>query len=271
MIGKRVYKKFTKLIVFMLLTLNIFSNDGKYMKKTATKKISPIFEDSGGNGIISGKQAAIKKQSTTFNYGDNNIYEIFSRPDFVTVIKLAPNEEVIDLVSGDTDNWNFSLKKGTNNRTMVYIMATDSDLKTNLFIPTNKRTYHFNIESGDIYNAIVEFQYPNERQMFVENFERENEILSTDIEKLNTSYSITNRNFNFSPTAVYDDGERTYIIFKNDLREMPTVLIRGEDGKSTLTLPNAKNKRMILDRTTEKIELILGKKKVVITNLKKNK
>ena len=34
MIGKRVYKKFTKLIVFMLLTLNIFSNDGNRKNKS---------------------------------------------------------------------------------------------------------------------------------------------------------------------------------------------------------------------------------------------
>ena len=266
-------KKLAKgiILIFLLSALNIFSNDGNKKVGTSSKNVNYIFEDSSSNGVISGRQDAIKKQGTLFSYADNNIYEIYSRPDFVTVIKLAPDEEVLDLVSGDTENWNFLSKKGSNNRTMIFIMATDTNLKTNLFIPTNKRTYLFNINSGDIYNAIVEFQYPGERKLALENFARENEVLSADIDKINTRYDISNKSLNFSPENVYDDGERTYIVFKNNLREMPSVLIRGEDGKNTLTLPNINNKRMVLDRVASKIILVLGNKRVNITNLKKDK
>lgn len=260
----------------LALSLNSLANDGNAKDNISVdviKNRQAIFDDVNDEAQIeSGKKSALRKTATIFNYEDNNVYEIFSKPEFLTTIKLAKGEEVKFFAGGDTENWMLETTTGgKDNRTMVYIKPLDTGLKSNLVITTDKRTYYFNITSGDIYNTIVEFQYPNERKILLENFEKENEVLATDPENINMNYYISNKNLNFSPQNVYDDGEKTYIIFKNNLREIPTVLIKGEDGTSTLTDPKIKDRKMIIGRTAQRITLVLGKKNIHITNLRKNR
>lgn len=256
---------FKKLLVFTFLIISSFNfaNDGIKITK---KNIQTNRYD-----IISGKKEAIKKTEVIFNYAENSVYEVLSKPNYLTTLKLSPGETIVDVAGGNTEDWKMDYKEGgRDGRTYIYIRPEEEDLKTNLVVLTNKHTYYINIEStSDEYNSIVEWKYPSEQKIFLENFEKNNDILATDPEKINMNYSISNKLLNFSPEGVYDDGERTYIKFKKNLREMPTVLVKGVDGQSTLTNPEIKDKRMILDRIAEKITLIIGKKRLQIINLNK--
>ena len=262
---KNMFLKQILLLIFLVISSLTLSNDGvKIIPKSNTQIINR-------SDIISGKKEALKKTEVIFNYADNSVYEVFAKPDFLTTIKLAPGESVIEVAGGNTDYWKVDwFQGGKDQRTYIYIRPEEEDLKTNIVILTNKHTYYLNIEStSNEYNSIIEWKYPQERKILLENFEKNNDVLATEPEKINMNYSVSNKLLNFSPEGVYDDGERTYIKFKNNLREMPTVLVKGVDGQSTLTNPEIKDKRMIIDRVTQKITLIIGKRKLYITNLNK--
>ena len=67
-----------------------FTNDGVTITP-ANKNVkieSKIFDDDSDDGIISGKKEAIKKTAVTFQYADNSVYQIYSKPNYLTTIKL---------------------------------------------------------------------------------------------------------------------------------------------------------------------------------------
>ena len=76
--------------------------------------------------LLSGKKDAIKKISTKFDYYNDSIYEVYSTPDFMTVIKFNSDEQIIHVAGGDTENWNIEQTVGgEGNSTYLYVMPVD--------------------------------------------------------------------------------------------------------------------------------------------------
>ena len=55
--------------------------------------------------IISGKQEAIKRVSASFDYYTDSVYDIYVTPDFVTRIKLDPEENIQNVITGNADSF----------------------------------------------------------------------------------------------------------------------------------------------------------------------
>ena len=98
-----------------------------------------VISDDIRTEIISGKKEAIQRVSTIFSYYKNNIYEIYTKPNYLTTIKLDKGEEINFIGGGDTERWLLEQAKGgEDNRNYVYIKPIESGLLTNLVINTNK-------------------------------------------------------------------------------------------------------------------------------------
>ena len=92
---KKINKRILSILFLTLISANIFANDGNAKENITVdvvKNSQKIFDD---DGILSGKKDAIKKTAVIFNYAENSIYEVYSKPDYLTTLRLAPNEKVV--------------------------------------------------------------------------------------------------------------------------------------------------------------------------------
>ena len=268
---KKINKRILSILFLTLISTNIFANDGNAKNDITVdtvKNNQRLFDD---DGILSGKKEAIKKTSVVFNYSENSIYEVYSKPDYLTTLRLAPNEKVIFKAGGDTERWMIEeAVGGKENRTYIYIKPLEEDIKTNINIVTDKHSYFINIESKNgEYNPLVEWQYPNERKILMNEYEDNSEAIdTTDLMKLNYRY-FWNKNSKLSPVQVFDNGKKTFIVLKANLQEMPAFYVKGLDNQLSLVNTKIEGRNVMINSVVKEIHMTLGKKTLKIYNRKK--
>lgn len=259
-----------------LISIAAFSNDGAKATvkdiQEATQTFSEETLPSQTAQLISGKKDAIKKVETQFKYSPSSIYEIFVSPDYSTRIEINADENVSYIGGGDSANWQIDMSRGgEKNATSIYVKPLEDDLRTNLIIQTDKRTYTFFINGDeDYFNVLVKFSYPLDARLSVYKSNDLTDALSggsvktgaDNIRNLTTSYKITPTNLEFSPVGVYNDGHKTYIKFRDNLQESPVLVVKGVDGKLEEVNYHQENNVIRVDKVIKAGQLKLGKKTV---------
>lgn len=224
--------------------------------------------------IVSGVKEAKDGVQTIFTYDEDSMYTIYCRVNFLTTILLQPGEKVLFMGGGDTARWrraNANTGSRDGEREVVYIKPSSINLKTNLVINTNKRTYQLNLISHKaLYNPLIKWQYPEDELIQkIKDAEEQKRLDSmqekiVNPENLNFNYSFDNKkSVGFCPTQVYDDNVKTYLIFKNHLQELP-VLYVTENDETFLVNYRVKGNMFIVDRTFKEAELRIGKDTIKI-------
>lgn len=225
------------------LSTEIFANDkGKVL---ATKV---VYNTSSNPSYISGKKEAIKKISAIFNYAEDNSYQIFVKEDFITVIKLEANEDVLYIAGGNTEGFMLDQTRGgKDGSSLVYIKPLFEDLDTNIIITTDKRVYYFDVKtSKSMFNPMVRFNYPLETQIIAYADETRVKELTASIttdkklsetmsyipsnEVRDLNYEIKDSNL-ISPDLVYNNGVKTFVRMKKGIQEMPILEVLDANGK----------------------------------------
>jgi conjugal transfer protein trbG/virB9/cagX len=267
-------KKIAFGIFLFVFSITVFANDGKAIKNNnTTVKVEPV--RFVGDGIVSGKQQAINRTNAIFNYSDNSIYEIYSKVDYITTIRLQEGEKILFFAGGDTERWAIEeTQGGKNNRPLVFIKPNIEDdfdeMSTNINIVTDKHVYFLNIYlSTDKYNPLVEWNYPNERKIIIEAQERNTTSIGTDdLTMLNYNYSWDKKGA-IAPIQVFDNGDHTFLVMKDNFKEMPAIYVKDVDKQISLVTPKINGKYITIDRITSEVILELGKTKLKIYNRKK--
>lgn len=220
--------------------------------------------------IVSGKKDAMKRVTSTFDFFTDSIYDVFVTPDFTTMIKLDPEENVLAIKSGDSTNFEVEQEfGGEDNAVYLFVRPTDLDVTGNLTVMTDKRVYMFNLYSTlELFNPLVKFNYPSKTNL-VNNFKRNNSnnLKVTRVEDLDFDYSVSNRNLPFAPTSVYTDGTKTVITMPSDLQEAPVLLVNGEDGYEVVNYEYEMNKIIVHRKIMDAI-LKIGSNNKKVVNIK---
>lgn len=239
--------------------------------------------------LLSGKKEAIRRVSTSFEYYNDSIYEVFSTPDFMTIIKFNPDEQILHVAGGDPENWNIEQTQGgEGNSTYLYLMPVDTDLVTNLSVITTKRAYVFTLYSTDYtYNPLVRFTYPLDKTTMgydvkkvgqvieptvINNVVKPSGVESSELSgvKVNTlddldfDYLVSKGDYAFTPTKVYSDLKQTVIEFKDTLVEAPVLFVKGLSGDYEVVNYKHTGNRILVDRKIDKAALKLGNQTVYI-------
>lgn len=284
---KRTLITATILAGTLLSTTPAMANDGGKGKVVVTKK--EIKKNTSSN-IITGKQEAVKRTSTIFNYAEDNVYEIYTKADFITTIKLEADEDILYIVGGNTEAFLIDQTRGgKDGSSLVYIKPLFEDLDTNIVITTDKRVYFFYVKtSKTIFNSMVRFQYPYEREIVAYANEialnklnnptpvevKKNETLpSISIignEKIDLKYNIKSNNA-IAPDLVYNNGLKTYVRLKKGIQEMPILEVIGANGKvETVNMRVDERdgyKFFIVDKIVNKGQLKLGNETAVFERM----
>ena len=209
-------------------------------------------------------------------YNPNDVFKFTGYYGYQASIELAKNEQVISISMGDTTSWQIV---PAGNR--IFIKPMEHEATTNMTLITNKRTYFFELyaeetmdirDPGMVFN--VKFLYPDEEEEDnIRNFASTGGGSGSgpDLshpEKLNFNYAISGHE-EIAPIEIFDNGEFTYLQFRDKNNEIPAIFAVDEDLRESMVNfkldPNNSN-RVIIEQVFHKLTLRAGKKIVCVFN-----
>lgn len=209
-------------------------------------------------------------------YNPHDVFKFTGYYGYQASIELAKEEEVVSISMGDTTSWQV-VPAGHR----IFIKPTEDNATTNMTLITNKRTYFFELyaeetkdirDPGMVFN--VKFLYPDEEdddgvQTFASS--STSSSVETDLshpEKMNFNYTISGSEES-APIKVFDDGDFTYLQFRDKNSEIPAIFSVDEDLRESMVnfrLDPKNTNLIIVERVFAKLTLRSGKKITCVFN-----
>jgi type IV secretion system protein TrbG len=214
-----------------------------------------------------------------YPFSSGALYRLYSSANQVSDVALQPSEKLVSVSTGDTVRWivgDTTSGEGTAAQVHILVKPIAADLKTNLVITTERRTYHLELESTETtYMSSLSWTYPDDDLIAIK---KKNDGLSTiDTVSMEGAQSFDNLNFryriegsaSFAPSRVFDDGAKVYIQFPSTLPqgEAPPLFVQGSNGKPALVNYRVKGNTYIVDRLFAAAELRLGTKPQAVVKI----
>lgn len=204
-----------------------------------------------------------------YQYMDGAIYRLYTAPEQVSDIALQPGETLSAVSAGDTVRWvigDTTSGSGAEQRVHVLVKPFAPDLKTNLVITTNRRSYHLQLDSTErTAMAMVSWTYPQDevakmRQQAEDVTLRGAGEPKIALENVKFRYGIAGDNPPWKPVRAFDDGSKVYIEFPRriDQGEAPPLFVVGQQGASELVNYRVRGNYYIVDRLFAAAELRHG-------------
>lgn len=213
-----------------------------------------------------------------YPFSDGVLYRLYAAPERVTDIALQPGEAVISVAAGDTVRWTVGdTTSGTGDAKRVHILVKPfaAGLSTNLFITTDRRAYHVQLEStAATAMAALSWTYPQDELIAIRRAAEQEKVAAPvatglSIEQLNFGYAITGDTPSWRPLRAFDDGRQTFIEFPASLAvgEAPPLFVVGSKGDAQLVNYRVAGRFYVVDRLFDAAELRLGEKKQAIVRI----
>jgi type IV secretion system protein VirB9 len=205
-------------------------------------------------------------------FNPDALYQVYASPEKITDIVLEAGEDLISVSAGDTVRWVIGdTTSGTGDKAQVHVLVkpTRPDLRTNLVINTNRRTYHLEISATTLtWMSSISWQYPLDQLAVLKGTNRRAESVAAvadgiALERLNFNYEISGAAPAWRPVRAFDDGEKVYLQFPAGIAQtdMPPLFIVGPRQQAELVNYRVKTPYYIVDRLFDAAELRLGDKK----------
>lgn len=200
------------------------------------------------------------------------LYRLYSAVNQVSDVALQPGEKLVSVSTGDTVRWivgDTTSGEGALQQVHILVKPIAADLKTNLVITTERRTYHLELESTEAtYMSSLSWTYPQDDLIAIK--KKNDGLAVNDAVSIDGAQTFDNLNFryriegqaSFTPSRVFDDGAKVYIQFPSSLPqgEAPPLFVQGSNGKPALVNYRVKGNTYIVDRLFAVAELRLGTK-----------
>lgn len=173
------------------------------------------------------------------DYNPNNVVTIYGKVGTSTMILFDPDEQLVDMVGGDTDAWQAA---STGRRNGVFFKPAVTAAATNIQVITNKRAYNFDMKLAakkDLAYLTVRFRYPADERAAEANARKQERIEAL----LDQAGPIRNRNYTvqgaseLSPIEAWDDGAVTHLRFAAR-GPIPAVYAAAGDGDGLERIEN---------------------------------
>ncbi|MDD7972007.1 TrbG/VirB9 family P-type conjugative transfer protein [Roseinatronobacter alkalisoli] len=187
---------------------------------------------------------------------DGQVYTLMLMLERVTTVEFPRNEEIVSVVAGDTESFDFDAVPG--GRAFV-IKPKRSGARTNITVFTNRRSYYFTVqESRDTAFYAVRFTVPSERDQGTR----------TQVAAWppNLHYGANAMNA-ITPREVWDDGSFTYFRF-HETGEMPAIFAVSDGMERVVNAQIQRDGSVRVSGTSPYWVLRLGKTETTIADLK---
>ena len=228
---------------------------------------------SRADGFIGGVQV--------FAWSPGRVFEIWTAPLRVTTLTLGAGETLVSKAAGDTVRWQIgevASGAGAAQRTHVLLKPLERGLETNLVLTTNRRVYLLILKSGsaEAFNAAVAWDHADdelERRTAAIEDRPVADPLVTPQGPLDARYRIEpqGRRARWTPSSVFNDGQRTFIAFDADLQvdEAPVLFVLTPDGEAQLVNYRQQGGLFVVDRLFDRAELRLGDRRPQVVRIRR--
>ena len=204
-------------------------------------------------------------------YSAGALYQVYGSPGRVTDIALENTEELISISAGDTVRWVIGdtlSGEGAGKRVHLLVKPTRADLRTNLVVNTDRRTYHLELTATrETWMASVSWNYPEDALLALNVANRRAEAAAPiaeglALEHLQFRYEVTGDKPSWRPLRAFDDGQKVYIQFPPGIAQgdMPPLFVIGPVGEAQLVNYRVRAQYYVVDRLFGAAELRLGGK-----------
>jgi type IV secretion system protein VirB9 len=204
-----------------------------------------------------------------YPYIEGALYRLYAAPEQVSDIALEAGEALIAVSAGDTVRWivgNTTSGNGDDSRVHILVKPFAPDLKTNMVITTDRRTYHLALVSTETTAmAALSWTYPQDQLIALEVQNEKADAAAPiafglSLEDLQFRYAITGDDAPWRPVRAFDDGSKVYIEFPGriDQGEAPPLFVVGPSGDNELVNYRVRRNYYIVDRLFAAAELRLG-------------
>lgn len=217
--------------------------------------------------------SAFEEARQVYDYRPGALYEVYTSPNYVTTVLLEPGETLNTIAAGDTSRWMVTqadAEEQLEGRTVVLIKPQAPNLRTNVVLITDRRTYLIEAvsQSGATYSAQVAWTYPEEPRLDG----------AAPIDDINLNYrirTVRGRTPAWTPTRVFDDGRRTWIEFAPSVvaSDLPPLFVVTEEGAELVNyrvLQGPFGQRYMVDRVFDVGELRFGTRNQIVVRLERN-
>jgi len=205
-------------------------------------------------------------------FSPDALYQLYASPERITDVALQEGEELVSVSAGDTVRWvigDTTSGGGAGQRVHILVKPSRDDLKTNLVVNTNRRTYHLELTATlETWMASVAWDYPLDQLLALKHANQRAESATPSVEglaleHLNFRYEITGDSPSWKPLRAFDDGEKVYIQFPSGIAqgELPPLFVVGSKGDAQLVNYRVRSPYYIVDRLFGAAELRLGSDK----------
>lgn len=252
----------------------------------------PTNQPSPRQAIYEGRKSALIEPSVdgyvnaiqVYPYTEGALYRLYASPGQVSDIALQPGETLVSVSAGDTVRWvvgDTISGSGASARAHVLVKPINADIRTNLMIATDRRTYHLELESVPSgYMAALSWRYPADE--LAELTSRNARAVSREAGVINRGVSLDGLNFDYrisgdkpkwKPVRVFDDGVQVYIQMPSNIAstDLPPLFVLGGNGDAELVNYRLRGNYYIVDHLFEAAELRLGTKNQTVVRISKSK
>ena len=215
-----------------------------------------------------------------YPYSDGALYRLYAAPQEVSDIALQAGENLTAISAGDTTRWvvgDTTSGSGANKQVHILAKPFAANLKTNLVITTDRRTYHLQLEStAHTYMAALSWTYP-EGGLIVKNHGGSTAAPTSptdavpSLDNLHFDYAISGDNPPWKPLRAFDDGTHVYIEFPKtiDRNEAPPLFVAGAGDNKDLVNYRVHGDYYIVDQLFAVAELRLGQSHQQVVRIKR--
>jgi P-type conjugative transfer protein TrbG len=219
-----------------------------------------------------------------FEWEQNRVYQIYTKPGRITDISLEPQEALISVAGGDSQRWTITESTSGKDAFLkrhIFVKPHQLGISNNLIITTDRRVYHIELHSLESvpYQAAISWNYPKSSLIIA------NELPSHEFKKpvtpmsglahmqLNFNYHFVTRDRpSWMPRRVFDDGHKTYIEFPLSMQDSEAPILWGlSKAKEQEVLNYRRYKNFyILDHLIELLELTAGGTAKIIVGIERD-
>jgi len=179
--------------------------------------------------------AATDNRIRTMAYDANQIVKILGKTGIQSTIEFAEDERIENVAVGDSSAWQITPNRRAS---LLFVKPLKSSSRTNMTVVTDKRTYMFDLVSGERSASAVyalKFSYPNEKkaepvkpvQQQTAAVQAPSPTMTAD--KLHFDWK-TKGNGKLLPARIFDDGASLYLAWDRET-PLPAILTQSEDRK----------------------------------------
>ncbi|WP_261328411.1 TrbG/VirB9 family P-type conjugative transfer protein [Rhizobium leguminosarum] len=217
-----------------------------------------------GHAELVARPGRLDPRVRSLPYSAEQVFLVTGTYGMVTTILFGSDEEITQVVAGDTVSWQILTSA---DRRSLTLKPMEKDASTNLSVVTTRRTYSFDLRVNDskaIQNQTfkLQFTYPEDAGLKgtaelwkqAQDAERNPNLKNIRRDKVNYDYGFKGSDA-AKPLWVFDDGLKTFMKFTGDI---PAIFIVDRKRRESLVNYRREADYIVIDSVSRQWSLRYG-------------